>query len=122
MRYKKLLFCFSDTNSSCHGVDMLLANLTRQHTETLKLDVKDKLRHNCTDFSGQDHEVPTVKRIQLSNFNLKYRSPLNKYEQGKKIMLSKYFLMQANNVNIQMIVGLYLFSTISTLVKIIHFF
>ena len=53
-------YFFPDTNSSCDGADILLGNLTRQHTETLKLEVKEKIDHNCTALSGQDQQVPTV--------------------------------------------------------------
>ena len=48
------IFCFPDTNSSCDQADILLDTLTRRHTETLKLEVKDILDHNCTDSSGQE--------------------------------------------------------------------
>ena len=63
---------FLDTNSSCDGADVLLDTLTRQHTETLKLEVKEKLEHDCTDPSGQDQQAPTVNTIELINFNKKY--------------------------------------------------
>ena len=67
--YVKYLFCFPDTDSSCDGADILLDTLTRQHTETLKLQVKDKLDHNCTDSSGQHQQVPIVNILALSILN-----------------------------------------------------
>ena len=62
-RLKKHLFYFPDTNSSCDGADILLDTLTRQHTETLKLHVQDKLEHNCTDQTDQDQQVLTVNIV-----------------------------------------------------------